>query len=301
MAGSSSSSDMTFHSAKADQSELPNPDHRSTSAILTTNITSLRITELTDRSPGPTILIISLNSLNQFEKDYKVLLERLEANADVYRATSCYQVVSWLERRTPDTILITDATITTQAQECKNAWDAVIEYMRAGGLAILCGYTAAEISKMNAKLSFSRAGLSWFNGFYEAFSRYNLHDHVSLPAGINMTALPTIYEGSMLPLYTDRSGEAIFARKNGNGGMVTAIAAGRIAEGTLIYVGNTSYSLEMQTAPMVFCGFSSPELVHFGPEHNTRVVETIVSEDLKGWIIKRADGSEEQCTYERHK
>lgn len=300
MATSRSSSEATFVTAGNDPWHPSTSGTRSKPATLLTSMVHHSITSLTNRSSDPDILIISLsNARDDFDKDHKVLLQRLADNACVHRATSCYQVVTWLGLHTPDIVLITDGDISKKKQEYKNTWDAVISYMRRGGLAILCGTATADLGMTEDANFFRRAKLLWFvSDACNGAPDWKLQRVDSLPEEVTHTELPKAFPAPSRPVRGVPAREALYLKLDP---WSASMAVGRFGEGTLIYVGNSTHSPKTQQALMVFCGFSSPELIHFGPEHDTRVVETILSEDKMSWVIKRADGSEEHCTYERHK
>lgn len=311
----SSSSETTFVSAENEQKQ--SPDTPPKLPALVKSFKRHGITELTDRSPGtgPDILIISLGSTcDDFEKDYKELLQRLEKNASVVRAKSCYSAVTWLGYNTPDVVLITDGAIQRENQEYKNVWAAVVSYMQRGGLAILCGYAAAELTPVHEGRFWNAADLDWslstFHylsfGFESDCCNHKLQMKVDLPERVPRAELPKLLEGYARTIIVNEESQIIYAFDenhfyyNKDSPLEkAAMAFGRVGNGGLIYLGETSHSRETQCALMVFCGFSSPDLIHFDECHDSTIMSTTLSEDEMSWTVTRINGTEERCTYTR--
>ncbi|KAK2596487.1 hypothetical protein N8I77_013375 [Diaporthe amygdali] len=112
----------------------------------------------------PRVVLISLSHSDLFEEIDMALLHRLSEKATVQSTKKPDVALDRLrEEPPPAAVLITDAACT---RKYAHVWDAVIAYVRQGGIAIAVGQFSSFVKPNDIGPFFAKAGLEWASGAY---------------------------------------------------------------------------------------------------------------------------------------
>jgi hypothetical protein len=115
-------------------------------------------------SVKPQILLISLDLQPWFDDMYSSLIDQLHDKATIQRARKGHAAIRRLSEDPPKAVLVTDAAITTKRYA--NIWDALLTYVRDGGIAVCMGLFSSSVPPLKIKPFFEKAGLPWEAGSY---------------------------------------------------------------------------------------------------------------------------------------
>jgi len=210
------------------------------------------------------VLAISLHNQPWFDEMYAPLLTALRSNAEFQRAehsTSAIQFLSQLPE--PSAVLITDEALTLR--ENSAVWEAVLEYVRRGGTAIVMGLFPSFVQPNSMKPFFSRAGLHWGAGSYHrttlALNRaaVDVANARKLPQRYSQKA---VFVNNVVPenmwYKTDDNSvvqSAVFPPTSANTTGETAVAMATVGRGKLGYVGDVNAEDGSNAVILAMCGF----------------------------------------------
>lgn len=124
-------------------------------------------TQLPQRAVPPSdstsVLNIALNKVPWFDDMYGSLMQSISSRARVETATTPETVLQQLATR-PSAVFITDEALTVD--KFSTVWDAVIEYIREGGTAVIGGSFTGFVLPLDMGPFFAKAGLPWENASY---------------------------------------------------------------------------------------------------------------------------------------
>ncbi|KAG7127626.1 hypothetical protein HYQ44_000047 [Verticillium longisporum] len=146
---------------------------------------------------------------------------------------------------TPTVILLTDAALTKKYSE---VWNAVIAYVRGGGIAIAMGLFSSFVRPNDIGPLFAKAGLRWSVGNYHRMNvSFNSEAlEATLPAEYSQKAqfLKGVDAGAVLYGFDDEFGE----------GTEAAIAFARVGDGKIGYVGDVNAEEGTTATIIAMCG-----------------------------------------------
>jgi hypothetical protein len=252
----------SFHAVAASGPSPPttsNPATTSTMASSTTAAPELRAA--VPASPK-TITAISLNQQPWFYDRFGGLMDSIESKVAFEATTSKAAALSKLTER-PDVVLITDEGIT----ELENAqvWDAVLEYIRGGGTAILMGSFSSMTKGPNFAPFFAKAGLSWDSASYHRTTVHHLNRSAvaeelrgRLPASYSQTAVNLKNVADVAAWYgSDEMSHIeshVFRPDNIRNLNEVPVAFGKVGQGNLGYIGDVNNEKESETVVLAMCG-----------------------------------------------
>lgn len=113
----------------------------------------------------PRVLAISLANRPFFEELQGSLVAKIKARS-VYQCVEDGQSAKrvLLEDPPPNAVLIPDEALTLK--EYASVWDAVLNYIRQGGTAVITGIFSGFVKPLSIKPFFAKAGLEWEVGSY---------------------------------------------------------------------------------------------------------------------------------------
>lgn len=119
----------------------------------------------TDAATRPKILAISLNHQPFFDEMYGSLLTKIKSKANFQRVKQLELATRLLsEQPGPTAVLITDEALSDNRN--KHVWEAVLQYVRQGGIAVVMGHFPSFVKPLRIKPFFLKAGLRWERGSY---------------------------------------------------------------------------------------------------------------------------------------
>ncbi|KAF9967358.1 hypothetical protein BGZ70_009820 [Mortierella alpina] len=210
------------------------------------------------------VLAISLHNQPWFGEMYAPLLTALRSNAEFQQAensTSALRLLSQVPE--PSAVLITDEALTLSQNSA--VWDAVLEYVRRGGIAIIMGLFPSFVEPDRMKPFFSQAGLSWRAGSYHrttlALNRtvVDIANAKNLPQRYSQKAVfVSNVEPENMWYKTDDSSvvqSMVFAPTSANKAGETAVAMATVGRGKLGYVGDVNAEDGSNAVVLAMCGF----------------------------------------------
>ncbi|KAI0096207.1 hypothetical protein GGR51DRAFT_553658 [Nemania sp. FL0031] len=194
--------------------------------------------------PKPRVVIVALNQQPWFDQIYTPFLSQLASKATILQVKKASFTVRLLEEEPhPSAALITDEALTVH----KNAhvWEAVLQYVRHGGTAVVMGCFSSFVLPSNIQLFFAKAGLQWRSGSYHRTTRKALLLK-------NVAASDAWYRS------TDKSviESPVFAPTSAHNDNETAVAMVQIGDGKLGYVGGVNAEIGSNAAVLAMCGLS---------------------------------------------
>ncbi|KAJ5087627.1 hypothetical protein N7456_011243 [Penicillium angulare] len=109
-------------------------------------------------STRPQVLFISLNTHSMFESDYENLVTKISQHATIHRVFLPIPTIRVLLQDF-HTVFLTDDSLTQQKNSL--VWEAVIEYLQAGGTVICLGCFGTLSSSTGMTRFFSKVNLRW--------------------------------------------------------------------------------------------------------------------------------------------
>jgi len=210
------------------------------------------------------VLAISLHNQPWFAEMYAPLLTALRSNAEFQQAensTSAIRLLSQVPE--PSAVLITDEALTLPQNSA--VWDAVLEYVRRGGTAIIMGLFPSFVEPDSLKPFFSQAGLPWRAGSYH---RTTLALNRAVVDVVSARKLPQSYsqkavfvsnvEPENMWYKTDNNSvvqSMVFAPTSANKPGETAVAMATVGRGKLGYVGDVNAEEGSKAVVLAMCGF----------------------------------------------
>ncbi|KAI1292616.1 hypothetical protein F5Y03DRAFT_19141 [Xylaria venustula] len=211
----------------------------------------------------PRIALISLNQKPWFDDVYTSLLNQLSSKATIQRSKKANSALRLLtEEPHPSAVLITDEALT----EDNNAqvWEAVLQYVRQGGTAVIMGLFSSFVRHDNVAPFFARAGLPWGTGSYHRTTLF-LNREAAGPE-VTATLLPQ-YSQKALSLSHVAGSDAwyrstessvieshVFPLTSANNENETPVALTRIGDGRLGYVGDVNAEAGSDAVILAMCG-----------------------------------------------
>ncbi|KAF9279100.1 hypothetical protein BGZ68_008139 [Mortierella alpina] len=210
------------------------------------------------------VLAISLHNQPWFGEMYAPLLTALKSNAEFQQAkdsTTATRLLSQLPK--PVAVLITDEALTLPSNSA--VWDAVLEYVRNGGTAVVMGLFPSFVEPDRIKPFFARAGLPWAAGSY---NRTTLALNRAVVGEASVSKLPQSYsqkavfvknvESEHMWYQTDSSSvvqSKVFAPTSAHKPGETAVAMATVGSGKLGYVGDVNAEDGSTAVVLAMCGF----------------------------------------------
>ncbi|KAF9425103.1 hypothetical protein BGZ94_007833 [Podila epigama] len=188
-------------------------------------------------SDAARVLAISLNNQPWFDDMYAPLLAALRSNAEFQRAERAPLAIQLLSQQPePSAVLITDEALT--ANKNSAVWDAVLDYVRRGGIAIVMGLFPTTLTLNRSVVDVASAK--------------------KLPQRYSQKA---VFAESVAPEHmwykTDDSSvvqSLVFAPTSANKTGETAVAMATVGRGKLGYVGDVNGEVESNAVILAMCG-----------------------------------------------
>lgn len=220
---------------------------------------------MSQTKPNPRILLLSLELQPFFDSQYAFLIDGLSKSCSVQRVKTCKSAIAKLTGdgvEPPAAVLVTDAAL---ANEVSNApvWDAVLDYVRNGGTAIVTGHFSCFVLPPNVGPFFRKVGLPWDCGDYHrtqtALNRSAVRDmaerlspeYSQKAFAVKNVASQDIWYAATPDSVTQ---SIIFASENAYRPGQAAVALARVGEGRLGYSGDTNAANATQAAVLAMCG-----------------------------------------------
>ncbi|KAG0330497.1 hypothetical protein BGZ99_003068 [Dissophora globulifera] len=209
------------------------------------------------------VVAISLNNQPWFAEMYAPLLTALKSKAEFQQAENSASAIQFLSQLPkPSAVLITDEALTVRKNSA--VWDAVLEYVRGGGTAIVMGLFSSSVQPDSIKPFFSRAGLRWEAGSYH---RTTLALNRAAVGVANASKLPQSYSQKAVFVdnvvsedmwyKTDANSvvqSLVFAPTSANNSRETAVAMASVGGGKLGYVGDVNAEDGSNAVILAMCG-----------------------------------------------
>ncbi|KAG0343841.1 hypothetical protein BG004_004961 [Podila humilis] len=210
---------------------------------------------------GP-VLAISLHNQPWFDEMYAPLITALKSGPGFRQAEKTADAMAWLSDPEPAAVLITDEALALK--KFSAVWDAVLAYVRRGGVAIVMGFFASFIAPNQMKPFFARAGLQWGYGSYQ---RTTLVLNRAVVSAANASKLPKSYSQKAVCVdnvaadnmwyKTDENSvveSMVFAPTPVNTPGETAVAMAAVGSGKLGYVGDVNAEVGSDAVILAMCG-----------------------------------------------
>ncbi|KAI1385459.1 uncharacterized protein F4822DRAFT_345036 [Hypoxylon trugodes] len=215
------------------------------------------------KATQPTILLISLLLELWFDEMYAPLLTTLGSKASVKRVKKGPSAIRLLtETPRPSAVLITDAA--PSKEEHSDVWDAILQYVRQGGTAVIMGQFSSFVKPPSMEPFFSKAGLPWKNGpYYRTTFKINrgaTGDNIAahLPESYSQKALFVKDVALADSWYVTDDNSVIeshvFAPENAHTPGETPVAFASVGEGKLGYVGDVNSEVGSTRVVLAMCG-----------------------------------------------
>jgi hypothetical protein len=213
-------------------------------------------------SAKPQILLISLDLLPWFDDVYSSLIDQLHDKATIQRARKGHSAIRRLYEDPPKVVLVTDAAITTKRYA--NVWDALLAYVRDGGIAVYMGLFSSFVPPLNIKPFFQKAGLPWEAGSYHRTTVVLDKDKVPVDA---VSCLAESYSQKAV-FHKNVDNSVAWYRQNGDSVIESSvflpthvgdisevpIALANVGEGKLGYSGDVSTEEPSNAVIFAMCG-----------------------------------------------
>lgn len=194
---------------------------------------------------------------------YAPLLTAIRATATFDRAEQPDTAMRMLsDGPEPSAVLITDEALTLR--ENSHIWDAVLEYVRRGGTAVVMGLFPSFVQPDKMKPFFARASLRWERGSYHR-TTLSLNETAvgmsgagSLPRSYSQKALFVKNVSSQEMWYrTDDDSvieSRVFAPTSAHVVGEAAVALAKVGQGKLGYVGDVNAEEGSHAVVLAMCG-----------------------------------------------
>ncbi|KAI1751922.1 hypothetical protein F4782DRAFT_172809 [Xylaria castorea] len=213
----------------------------------------------------PRVALISLNLQPFFDEMYGSLLAELASKANVQRvkkASSAVRLMS--EQPPPSAALITDEALTDN--ENAHVWEAVLQYVRQGGTAVVMGHFSNFVTPPAMKQFFAKAGVQWESGSYH---RTTVVLNQTAVGHSLATTLPPRYSQKALFVNnvahvdawyrTDENSvveSMVFAPTSTNTVGEAPVALTHVGDGKLGYLGDVNAEKDSDAVILAMCGLS---------------------------------------------
>ncbi|KAJ6447268.1 polarity protein BemA [Purpureocillium lavendulum] len=211
----------------------------------------------------PCVLLLSLNMPPWFSEMYAPLLDAAAAKANVTHAQDAPSAVRLLEERS-SAVLVTDEALTLP--ENAHVWQAVLGYVRRGGVAVVMGTFSSFARYDDIKPFFAQAGLLWEAGAYtrETFAL----DKATVDEATSTKLLPEYSQKALFvknvapaeawykvkPDEDSDDESSVSAPKDTTFGGSTAVALGRVGAGKVGYIGDVNAEIGSDIVVLAMCG-----------------------------------------------
>ncbi len=165
---------------------------------------------------------------------------------------------------TPSAVLVTDQALTLP--EHSALWDAVLDYVRTGGTAVVTCFFSSFVLPDNMKPFFARAGLNWARGSYHR-TTLTVNKRTADAANVNAQKMPVSYSQKALFASHVASGDmlyttdkepvvqsTVFAPTSAHVTGETAVALAKVGSGKLGYVGDVNAEDGSHIVVLAICG-----------------------------------------------
>ncbi|KAK1978027.1 hypothetical protein LZ30DRAFT_600051 [Colletotrichum cereale] len=211
--------------------------------------------------PRPRIVAISLNHMPFFDDMYATLFTQPLEKATIQRAKKPASALDLVQQHPPPAaVLLTDSALTEAHPE---VWDAVIAYVRQGGIVIAMGHFSSFVQPDNIRPFFAKAGLNWANGDYHR-TTVKLNPRVvrgaapRLPAQYSQKALflKGVHPNAIMygPDATSFTGSLVFPPDRVGDIAQAAISFAQVGDGKIGYVGDVNVEEGTNDAILAMCG-----------------------------------------------
>ncbi|KAM0271149.1 hypothetical protein ACHAQH_009168 [Verticillium albo-atrum] len=219
----------------------------------------------TPAASKPRVVLISLNHQPYFDEMYSSLLSALNDKAQVQRVKKSGPLIRLLsDQPVPSAVLLTDEALTTRANN--KAWEAVVEYVRGGGIAVAMGHFPSFVKPLTIKPFFAKAGLPWERG-----------DYTRTTLALNREAVPGMAAQGLQPQYSQKAvfvgnvassdswyettddsvvESRVFPLESVKKAGETAVAFATVGMGKLGYVGDVNAETGSDAVVLAMCGLA---------------------------------------------
>lgn len=211
------------------------------------------------------ILAISIMNQPWFDEMYAPLVTGIKSKAEFQQTEDAASALRLLRQRpAPSAVLVTDQALTLP--EHSGLWDAVLDYVRAGGTAIVTCFFSSFVPPNDMKPFFARAGLSWARGSYHR-TTLTVNKTAADLADVDVQKMPVSYSqkalfvSNVVPgdmLYTtDKESvvqSMVFAPTSAHVKGETAVALAKVGSGRLGYVGDVNAEDGSHAVVLAICG-----------------------------------------------
>ncbi|KAH7009919.1 triacylglycerol lipase [Ilyonectria destructans] len=211
----------------------------------------------------PGVLLISLEFKSFFDEMYEALLDAFHSKSTIKRVKQANSAISELSREPrPSAVLVTDEGLTTN--ENSHVWEAVLQYVRGGGVCVVMGNFPAFVLPDNMKPFFAKAGLPWESGPYH---RTTLVLNTEATGQDLATRLPSQYSQKALFVKNVTPADSwyvtnvdsvtesrVLPQENADTPGKTPVAFARVGVGKLGYVGDVNAEKGSDAAILAMCG-----------------------------------------------
>lgn len=220
----------------------------------------------TSETTKPRIVLVSLNRQSFFDNMYSSFLGELGSKAAMQRVSKPNSAIRMLsEQPPPSAVLVTDEALAAY-KENRHVWEAVLQYVRQGGTAIVMGHFSSFTRPAKIKPFFAKAGLPWEAGKY---LRTTLKLNQSAVGPSVAGTLPREYSQKAVFLrnvapahtwyYSDDNSvveSLVFSPTPANVEGETPVALTNIGDGKLGYVGDVNTEEGSTAVILAMCGLS---------------------------------------------
>jgi hypothetical protein len=214
-------------------------------------------------STTPRVLAISLHKQPWFDEMYAPLLTALTSNTEFQRAENSTEARRFIAQTPkPSAVLITDEALTLRKNNA--VWEAVLEYVRGGGTAVIMGHFPSFVRPNDLKPFFSRGGLNWEPGSYHRTTlalnqaAVGVANAIKLPLKYSQKAVfvKNVIPGDMWYKTDDDSvvESMVFPPTSVNTVGETAVALAKVGAGKLGYIGDVNAEGESNAVIFAMCG-----------------------------------------------
>ncbi|KAF7329136.1 Ribonuclease H-like protein [Mycena kentingensis (nom. inval.)] len=158
----------------------------------------------------PRVVLVSLEFEAFFDSTYEPLIEKISAKARMQRAKTPGAATRLLnDDPAPQAVLITDGGVANQPRFAP-VWDAILAYVRSGGVAVIMGHFPTFTRPNTIKPLFAKAGLPWASGSYHRTTT-TLNANATGVGAELAAKLPEKYSQKALNLDNVAAGDAWYA------------------------------------------------------------------------------------------
>lgn len=208
--------------------------------------------------------MISLGFLPFFDEMYAPLIDLLSNRATIQRAKTAQAAMKQLGGgvASPEAILVTDAALAKEASHAP-IWDAVLDYVRKGGTAVVMGHFSSFVPPLEIAPFFEKAGLPWKSGDYHRTDTElnrsavgDLADQLPLKYSQKALSIDNVDPGDIWYSSSPNSvvQSMVFPPTNAHRPGQAAAALARVGEGRLGYLGDVNAEKSSNAVVLAMCG-----------------------------------------------